>query len=216
MRRAVLICAVLAVLSPTCAEAAERIWRLGLLTLSGTAGSNAMRSIMLPYLATRGFVEGRNLIVDFSLGYGGANAGTGAGAGWQQTRCNSRLTIGPFMRARAATTTIPIVASPMGADPVDAGVAESWAHPGGNVTGVCLIAPKLEAKRLSLLHEALPSARRVAVMAAHRKIVEAGFPALAQGCCRGRTGTGRNLGREPKWVLQPPLTRCAVMAWKPS
>ena len=41
MRRAVLICAVLAVLSPTCAEAAERVWRLGLLTLPGTAGSNA-------------------------------------------------------------------------------------------------------------------------------------------------------------------------------
>src|SRR6266567_2535828 len=37
MRRAVLICAVLAVLSPTCAEAAERVWRLGLLTLPGTA-----------------------------------------------------------------------------------------------------------------------------------------------------------------------------------
>ena len=59
-----------------------------------------------------------------------------------------------------------------------AGVAESWAHPGGNVTGVCLIAPELEVKRLSLLHEALPSAHRIAVMSAHRKIVEAGFPPL--------------------------------------
>ena len=68
MRRAVLICAVLAVLSPTRAEAAERVWRLGLLTLRGTAGSNAFGSIMLPYLATRGFVEGRNLIVDFRSG----------------------------------------------------------------------------------------------------------------------------------------------------
>jgi putative ABC transport system substrate-binding protein len=80
--------------------------------------------------------------------------------------------------ARAATSTIPIVAAPMGADPVRAGFAESWAHPGGNVTGVCLIAPELEVKRLSLLHEALPSVHRIAVMSAHRKVVERGFPPL--------------------------------------
>jgi hypothetical protein len=60
MRRAVLICAVLAVLSPTYAEAAERIWRMGVLAL---AGEEAFRSVILPYLATRGFVEGRNLVV---------------------------------------------------------------------------------------------------------------------------------------------------------
>jgi putative ABC transport system substrate-binding protein len=80
--------------------------------------------------------------------------------------------------ARAATRIIPIVAAPMGADPVRVGIAESWAHPGGNVTGVCLIAPELEVKRLSLLHEALPSVHRIAVMSGHRKVVEAGLPAL--------------------------------------
>jgi putative ABC transport system substrate-binding protein len=80
--------------------------------------------------------------------------------------------------ARAATSTIPIVAAPIGTDPVRAGVAESWAHPGGNVTGVCLIAPELEVKRLSLLREALPSVHRVAVMSNHREIVEAGLPPL--------------------------------------
>src|SRR4029077_3234804 len=55
---------------------------------------------------------------------------------------------------RAATSTIPIVAAPMGVDPVRVGIAESWAHPGGNVTGVSLTAPELEIKRLSLLREA--------------------------------------------------------------
>jgi putative tryptophan/tyrosine transport system substrate-binding protein len=77
--------------------------------------------------------------------------------------------------ARAATSTIPIVAAPMGADPVRAGVAESWAHPGGNVTGVSLIAPELDIKRLSLLREALPSVHRIAVLSNHRKVVEAGL-----------------------------------------
>jgi hypothetical protein len=65
MRRAVLICAVLAVLSPTYAEAAERIWRMGVLAL---ADDSIVRSIILPYLATRGFVEGRNLVVNVRIG----------------------------------------------------------------------------------------------------------------------------------------------------
>jgi putative tryptophan/tyrosine transport system substrate-binding protein len=51
-----------------------------------------------------------------------------------------------FIPAHQATKSVPIVASPMGADPVAAGVAESWARPGGNVTGVTITAPELESK----------------------------------------------------------------------
>ena len=170
MRRAVLICAVLAVLSPKYAEAAERVWRLGVLTLTD---DNSTHSIILPYLATRGFVEGRNLVVDVRVGTE------------EQMPALARALVGDkadviiassdwaLHAARAATSTIPIVAAPIGTDPVRAGVAESWAHPGGNITGVCLIAPELEVKRLSLLHEALPSVHRIAVLSNHRKVVEA-------------------------------------------
>ena len=178
MRRAVLICAVLAVLSPTRAEAAERVWRLGLLTLRGTAVSNAFGSIMLPYLATRGFVEGRNLIVDFRSGTEEQMPALAQALVGDKPDVIVASSDWSLHAARAVTKTIPIVAAPIGTDPVNAGIAASWAHPGGNVTGVCLIAPELEVKRLALLHEALPSVRRVAVMAAHRKIVEAGFPPL--------------------------------------
>jgi ABC-type uncharacterized transport system substrate-binding protein len=178
MRLAALICSVLTVLSATCAEAAERVWRLGLLTLPGTAGSNTFASIMLPYLATRGFVEGRNLIVDFRAGPEGQMPALAQALVGDKPDVIVASSDWPLHAARAVTKTIPIVAAPMGTDPVRAGVAESWAHPGGNVTGVCLIAPELEVKRLALLHEALPSVRRVAVMAAHRKVVEAGFPPL--------------------------------------
>ena len=182
MRRAVLICAVLAVLLPTCAEAAERVWRLGFLTLPGTAGSNAFVSIMLPYLATHGFVEGRNLIVDFRSGTEAQQPALAQALVGNKPDVIIASSDWSLHAARAVTKTIPIVAAPIGSDPVDAGIAESWAHPGGNVTGVCLIASQLVVKRLALLHEALPSVRRVAVMAAHREIVEAGFPP-AQGCC---------------------------------
>jgi hypothetical protein len=88
--------------------------------------------------------------------------------------------------------------------PSSADVAKSWAHPGENVTGNCLIAAELEVKRLSLLHEALPSVHQIAVMSAHRRVVEAG----------GRTGTGRSRAQTN---MQPPLARCAVMAlWQRS
>jgi hypothetical protein len=65
MRWAVLICAALAVLSPTYGEAADRIWRLGVLTL---ADDEIVRSVVLPDLARHGFVEGHNLLVDFRVG----------------------------------------------------------------------------------------------------------------------------------------------------
>jgi putative ABC transport system substrate-binding protein len=54
--------------------------------------------------------------------------------------------------------------SAIGQDPVAAGVAVSWARPGGNVTGIVMLAPELDGKRLSLLHEAVPAARRIGAL----------------------------------------------------
>jgi putative ABC transport system substrate-binding protein len=170
--RAVLICAVLAALSPTYAEAAERIWRMGVLT---PVEDNVVRSVILPYLATRGFVEGRNLVVDFRIGAEEQMPELAQALVGDKPDAIIAISDWALHPARAATSIIPIVAAPMGADPVLAGVAESWAHPGGNVTGVSLIAPELEIKRLSLLREVLPSVHRIAVLSNHRKVVEAGL-----------------------------------------
>ena len=60
----------------------------------------------------------------------------------------------------------------MGRDPVAAGLAESWARPGGNVTGVTATAPELEIKRLDLLREIVPTARRIAVLSMHQEDTE--------------------------------------------
>src|SRR5205823_12747439 len=57
--------------------------------------------------------------------------------------------------AKNATATIPIV-MPVSSDPVGDGIVTSLAHPGGNVTGLSLMAPELEAKRLQLLRQVLP------------------------------------------------------------
>jgi putative ABC transport system substrate-binding protein len=128
---------VLAAVLPKHAEAAERIWRMGVLTL---ADDSAVRAVILPYLATRGFVESRNLVVDVRIGAEGQMPELAQALVGGKADVIIAVSDWALHAARAATTTIPIIASPIGTDPVRAGVAGSRAHPGGNVTGFCLIA----------------------------------------------------------------------------
>ncbi len=65
--------------------------------------------------------------------------------------------------AKAATTTIPIVFL-VGEDPARLGLVTSLARPSGNLTGINMLANELEAKRLQLLHQLVPQARRIAVL----------------------------------------------------
>ena len=67
------------------------------------------------------------------------------------------------LAAKHATQTIPIIMM-MVTDPIGSGLVASLAHPGGNVTGLSLMASDLTGKRLELLKEAVPGLRRVAVL----------------------------------------------------
>jgi len=67
------------------------------------------------------------------------------------------------LAAKSATATIPIVFQ-AGSDPVEAGFVSSLSRPTGNITGVSIISPELVAKRLEVLHEALPTARKFAFL----------------------------------------------------
>jgi putative tryptophan/tyrosine transport system substrate-binding protein len=69
----------------------------------------------------------------------------------------------PTQAAQQATKTIPIVIA-VSADPVGAGLVSSLAHPGGNTTGLSLLAPETDEKTLELLKETLPKTKRAAII----------------------------------------------------
>jgi putative ABC transport system substrate-binding protein len=76
--------------------------------------------------------------------------------------------------AQGASSTIPIVG--LADDMVGAGLVRSMAKPGGNTTGVSILATELDAKRLEILHEVTPSARRIGVL--HDPSITRSIPAL--------------------------------------
>jgi len=117
-------------------------------------------------LAETGYTEDRNVAIEFRWAHGDNNRLVEMAADLVQHQVAVIVTpIGTVtvLAAKKATTTIPIVFS-AGTDPVKAGIVASLSRPGGNITGVNYMAAELSAKRLSLLHELIPSAARIALL----------------------------------------------------
>lgn len=146
---------------PALAQSPNRVYRLGHLGNSLPSEASA-RQITLPELAKLGFVEGRNLVFDPRLGE--SDALPGLMRELLAARPDAVIAVGgaAIAAAGAATRTVPIVT--FGADPIELGLAASYARPGGKVTGVVILASELEVKRLSILLEAAPGRRRVAIL----------------------------------------------------
>jgi putative tryptophan/tyrosine transport system substrate-binding protein len=145
---------------PVHAQTPNRMYRLG--HLANSADSEAFtRQITLPELARLGFVEGRNLVFDARVGL--PDALPGLMRELLAGQPDAVVAVGPAIApAGAATRTVPVVT--FGFDPIELGLAASYAQPGGNVTGVVILAGELESKRLSILLETVPDRRRVAAL----------------------------------------------------
>jgi len=154
--------------SVTSVPATEKIYRLGDLEPSATS-AEITRSVILPELAMLGFREQVNLAVDERVG--NAAAFPRLAQELVLSRPDAIIAFGgnAILAARNATSTIPIVT--FGADPIQRGVAASLARPGGNVTGVVVLGVELDAKRLDLLHQTVPTARRMAALVSRSDIL---------------------------------------------
>jgi putative ABC transport system substrate-binding protein len=112
-----------------------------------------------------GRIEGQSIIYDYRVAEGDPARLAATAAELVRLPVDVLVTFGtPASRAaKAATTTIPVVALSVG-DPVRAGLVASLAHPGGNVTGNTILGPDLGPKRLQLIKEVVPSISRVAFL----------------------------------------------------
>ncbi len=117
-------------------------------------------------LSERGWIEGKNVAYEYRDGNGDPTRLAEPAAELVQLKVDVLLAVGPpSMRAAlAATRDIPIVALDLETDPVAAGYAESYSHPGGNLTGLFLDAPELAGKWLELLKTIVPRLTRVVVL----------------------------------------------------
>jgi len=112
-----------------------------------------------------GYIEGQNVIVEYHWLEGQYDRLPALIADLVRRQVSVIATPGnvPTNAAKAATTTIPIVFG-VGENPVQLGLVASFAHPGGNITGVNFQTSEVVAKRLRLLHDMVPKAARVAVL----------------------------------------------------
>lgn len=144
------------------AQPAGKVWRIGI--LEPYAAADPINKQIRQFLQDLGYTEGRDIAIEWRFGAGQTGRFPVFAAELARLKVDAVVAIGDLAirAAREATTTIPIIAA--SDDLVGEGHVASLARPGGNVTGVSILASELNVKRLELLKQAVPSASRVAVL----------------------------------------------------
>ena len=150
------------------ARAAGRVARVGWIGWAGDTGPDASVPLkaLRAGLAELGWREGDNLVIEQRLGE--REQGPALAADLLRSNPDVLVTQGVMVfAARNHTAQVPVVFGING-DPVEAGLASSFARPGGLFTGITALAPELAGKRLELLKSTRPGMQRVAVIANNR------------------------------------------------
>ena len=151
--------------APLAAQQAAKIARIGYLTVDMAANPH-VREAFLQGLRDLGYVEGRNVVIEYRDAEGKFERLPARAAELVALEVDVIVTAGgtlPALAAKQATKTIPIVFA-SAPDPVTDGLVTSLARPGGNVTGLSNLAAELVGKRLEQFKQAVPGVSRVAVL----------------------------------------------------
>ncbi len=147
------------------AQQAAKIARIGYLSGANLAASPHLHEAFRQGLRDLGYVEGRNVVIEYRDAEGKPERFPALAA--ELVALNVDIIVAPItltaVAAKQVTRTLPIVFATAG-DPVGSGLVTSLARPGGNATGLSILAPELVGKRLELLKQAVPEVSRVAVL----------------------------------------------------
>jgi putative tryptophan/tyrosine transport system substrate-binding protein len=170
MRKEGIVFTLTAMLFALCASAEaqpKKVPRIGYLSTGDPASESARAGAIRLALREFGYVEGQSIAIVYRYADGNRNRSAELAAELVRLKVDVIVAAGGtrlILAARDATKTIPIVMAGAGVDPVAAGLVESLARPGGNVTGITNLTGELGGKRLELLKEAVPKLARVAVL----------------------------------------------------
>ncbi len=161
-----ILCAVLLAFA-VIAEAQQpaRIPRIGILVAASASFNLPRVEAFRQRLRELGYVEGKNIVIEYRYAEGKLDRLPDLVAELVQLKVDVIVTAGgtATLAAKKAGVTMPIVFGNVG-DPVGTGIVSSLARPGGNITGLSMMAPDLDGKRLELLKEAFPKIARVAFL----------------------------------------------------
>ena len=149
------------------AQQPKKISRIGYLSSVDPAHESARAEGIRLALRELGYIEGQNIDFEYRYSEGKTDRASELAAELVRLKVDIIVVAAGFHWIRAAknaTKTIPIIMVGAGNDPVKAGLIESLARPGANVTGLTNLGAKLGGKRLELLKEAVPKIARVAVI----------------------------------------------------
>jgi putative tryptophan/tyrosine transport system substrate-binding protein len=185
------LCAMLfALCFPAEAQQPKKVPRIGYLASGDPASDSARSEAIRVALRELGYVEGQNIAIEYRYAEGKLDRFSELAAELVRLKVDVIVVGGGTVRgvrpAMNATKTIPIVMTGGGVDPVEAGLVESLARPGGNVTGITNLTGGLGGKRLELLKEAVPKLARVAILyepasPSNVREVKEALPAAARG-----------------------------------
>jgi len=164
-RTLVVILALLLLPLPAVGQQKQKVYHIGVLETVSPALNAASFDAFRQGLWERGYVEGRNLVIEYRSADGRAERFPALAAELVGMKVDLIVTRGtPAARAATnATGSIPVVMAAIG-EPLGVGVVASLARPGGNVTGLSAFATKLSGKRVELLREMLPGIKRIAAL----------------------------------------------------